>query len=115
MKRAVNQPVTEALTIFEGIYCKVYTVPDAGTLLPQHSHEHGHITAVTSGEVRVWRDDALLGDFGAPSLISIPARVMHSFLTLTPAVGLMCIHNADHADPEGEPVIAERHDLILED
>ena len=23
----------------------------------------------------------------------------------------MCIHNADHADPEGEPVIAERHDL----
>ena len=115
MKRAVNQPVTEALTIFDGIYCKVYTVPDEGTLLPQHSHEHGHVTAVTMGVVRVWRDGIQLGDFRAPALISVPARVMHAFLTLVPGVCLMCIHNADHADPDGEPPIAERHDLELED
>jgi hypothetical protein len=115
MKRAPNQPITEALTIFEGIYCKAYTVPDAETLLPQHSHRWGHVTAVTSGAVRVWRDGVQLGDFHAPSLISIPAHMMHAFLTLTPATGLLCIHNADHAEADGEPPIAEHHNLVLED
>jgi hypothetical protein len=115
MKRAVNQPVTEALTIFDGIYCKVYTVPDAETLLPQHAHRYGHVTAVTSGAVRVWQDGRLLGDFRAPSLISIPAHMMHAFLTLAPATGLLCIHNADHADPDGEPPIAAENHLELED
>ena len=115
MKRAPNQPVTEALTIFAGIYCKAYTVPDAETLMPQHAHEFGHVTAVTSGAVRVWRDGALLGEFHAPALISIPARVMHAFLTLAPGTGLLCIHNADHADPDGEPAIHAEHYLELED
>jgi hypothetical protein len=115
MKRAVNQPVTVALTVFAGIYAKAYTVPDEGTLLPQHSHETGHITAVTSGAVRVWQEEHLLGDFNAPALLSIPAHTMHQFLSLTPAVGLMCIHNADHADPDGEPPIAAENSLELED
>ena len=115
MKRAANQPVTEALAIFAGVYVKAYTVPDAETLLPQHAHEFPHVTAVTSGSVRVWRDGVALGDFHAPALIEIPARVMHAFLTLTPATGLLCIHNADRADADGEPVIAAEHVLQLED
>jgi hypothetical protein len=41
--------------------------------------------------------------------------MMHAFLTLTPGVGLMCIHNADHADPDGEPPIAAENHLELED
>jgi len=115
MKRAAHQPVTEALTIYEGIYCKAYTVPDAGTLLPQHAHRYGHVTAVTHGAVRVWQDGRLLGDFRAPSLISIPAHTMHSFLTLEAGTGLLCIHNADHADPDGEPPVAEEHQLVMEE
>jgi hypothetical protein len=115
MKRALNQPVTTALTIFAGIYAKAYTVPDAGTLLPQHSHVTGHVTAITAGSVRAWRDDELLGDFHAPAMVSIPAHTLHRFLTLTPAVSLICIHNADHADPDGEPAIAEEHHLVTED
>ena len=115
LKRADHQPVTEALVIFDGIYCKAYTVPDAETLLPQHSHSHGHVTAVTAGAVRVWQDGRLLGDFRAPSLISIPAHTMHSFLTLEAATALLCIHNADHADAEGEPSIAAEHQLVRED
>ena len=115
MKRAAHQPVTEALTIYEGIYCKAYTVPDAGTLLPQHAHRYGHVTAVTHGAVRVWQDGRLLGDFRAPSLISIPAHTMHSFLTLEAGTGLLCIHNADHADPDGEPVVAAENNLVFEE
>jgi len=114
MKRAEHQPITVALTIFAGVYAKAYIVPDAGSLLPQHSHKTGHVTAVTAGSVRAWRDDELLGDFHAPALICIPANTMHSFLTLSDNAGLICIHNADHLEDD-EPAVAEEHSLDLED
>jgi len=115
VRRAANQPVTTALTIFAGIYAKAYTVPDADTLLPQHSHKTGHVTAITAGSVRAWRDGELLGDFHAPALVLIPAHTMHSFLTLSDQVSLICIHNADHLDEVNEPAVAEMHTLDLED
>lgn len=115
MKRAERQPATLAISIYAGIYAKAYTVPDAGTLLPQHSHEFAHLTALTAGSVRVWRGSRLLGDHHAPSLIQIPAHTLHQFLTLTPNVGLMCLHNADHVDADGEPAVAEHAHLELED
>ena len=114
MKRAPNQPITTVLTIFAGIYAKAYTVPDAGTLLPQHSHKTGHVTAVTAGSVRAWRDGELLGDFHAPAMLSIPAHTMHQFLSLSSAVGLMCIHNADHLEAD-EPAVAAEHRLSFEE
>jgi hypothetical protein len=44
MKRAERQPETVWLEIYAGIYCKTYRVPDAGTVLPQHSHHHDHMS-----------------------------------------------------------------------
>jgi len=70
---------------------------------------------VVQGKVRVWRNEDMIGDFQAPAAIRIEAYALHRFLTLTDQVTIACLHNADHADPDGEPVIAERHDLILED
>lgn len=114
MKRAENQPTSE-LVLYAGIYCKLWTVPDRGTLLPQHAHVWSHISLVVRGAVRVWRDDECLGDFHAPAMLKIRAHALHKFLTLSDDVTIACLHNADHADPDGEPAIAERHDLILED
>jgi hypothetical protein len=114
MKRAPKQPVGELL-IYAGIFCKLWHVADAGTLLPQHAHEHDHISLIATGSVRVWQDDALLGDFYAPTAVKIPARALHKFLTLTDDVCIICIHNADHADPDGEPPVAVRASLELED
>jgi quercetin dioxygenase-like cupin family protein len=115
MKRAVNQPETVSLTIYGGIYYRVWSVADAGTILPQHSHGYDHLTALLRGAVRVWCDSEAVGDFTAPDTIHIPAHHLHAFQTLVPDCMLACIHNADHADPDGEPAIAERHDLELED
>jgi hypothetical protein len=112
MKRAEHQPTSE-LTLFAGIFLKTYTVPDAMTLLPQHSHAHPHLTFVVSGSVRVWCDDRLLGQFIGPAVVKIEARQKHSFLTLTPGVVFACIHATDAVDDEA--LIAERHDLVLED
>jgi hypothetical protein len=115
MKRAVNQPVTVSTTIYGGIYYRVWSVVDAGTILPQHAHSHAHLTALLNGSMRVWCDERLVGDFSAPATIKIPARMMHEFHTLTPGCVLACIHNADHADPDGEPPIAAENSLEMED
>jgi len=111
MKRAENQPTSE-LVLYAGIYCKLWSVPDRGTLLPQHSHVWDHISLIVQGAVRVWRDEDLIGDFKAPAMIKIEAYALHKFLTLTDNTTIACLHNADHADPEGEPVIAAEHQLV---
>jgi len=113
MKRAERQPETVALAIYAGIYCKTYRVPDAGTVLPQHSHEWPHVTFVASGAVYVERDGEPAGRYDAPALIRIPAHTMHAFTTLAPDVVLACIHNADHAEADGEPAIAAEHHLTF--
>ena len=112
MKRAKNQPTSD-LTLFAGIFLKTYTVPDANTLLPQHAHHHAHITLIISGAVRAYCEDRWLGDFEGPAVVKIEARQRHSFQTLTSGVVFACIHASDATDDEA--LIAERHDLVLED
>ena len=115
MKRAPNQPETISVSIYAGIYMKVYRVPDADTLLPQHAHSFPHLTALLQGRVRVSREgDDEISEHCAPATIRIPAHIMHSFLTLTPGVVLACIHNADHLEAD-EPAVATRHDLEFEE
>lgn len=115
MKRAEQQPETISVTVYGGVYYKLYRVPDADTVLPQHSHRYDHLTALLQGSVRLWRDDEFIGDYRAPATIRIPAHTMHTFQSLVPGVVLACIHNADHAEADGEPPVAEHHNLALED
>jgi quercetin dioxygenase-like cupin family protein len=112
MKRAEHQPQGVSLVIYAGIFAKTWHVADVGTLLPQHAHEHPHLTLVMRGAVRVWRGDELDGDYFAPATLKIPAREPHSFLTLTDNVVLACVHAVGEAD---EPAIFAEHQLELEE
>ena len=114
MKRAEHQPETVSVSIYAGIYYKVWRVPDAGTIIPQHAHRWDHLTALLQGGVRVWRNDELVGDVLAPATIKIPAHDKHMFGTLVADTVLACIHNADHLEAD-EPAVAELHTLDLED
>ena len=114
MKRAPNQPETVSITIYAGIFYRVYRIPDANTLLPQHAHEFGHLTALLSGAVQVWCDDEFLGGYKAPVTIKIAPHVKHRFLTLEPETVLACIHNADHLEAD-EPAVAAEHHLSFEE
>lgn len=113
MKRADRQPETISVTVYAGIYYKQYRVPDAGTLIPQHSHDFPHLTALLQGSIRAYRGDDLLGDYHAPAVVQIPAGVLHTFLTLEDDVALACIHNADHLDDD-EPAVSQEARLELE-
>jgi len=115
MKRATHQPETVSVSIYAGIYYKVWRVRDAGSVIPQHAHAHDHLTALLQGAVRVWCNDALVGDLLAPATIKIAAGDKHAFGTLKPDTVLACIHNADHLDADDEPAVSELHTLDLED
>lgn len=114
MKRAEHQPEETEVAIYAGIFVKTWSVRDAGTLLPQHAHEHPHITLVMRGVVRAWRGEEMIGDFHAPAVIRIPADTLHSFLTLTNDVALACVHNADHVDGDA-PAVSQEARLELEE
>jgi quercetin dioxygenase-like cupin family protein len=106
---------TSEITLYAGIFCKLWAVPKRGTLLPQHVHQHSHISLIVQGEVRVWRDDECLGDFKAPAMIKIHAHAPHGFLALTDDVTIACIHNADQADSDGAPVVIAERQTAMED
>jgi len=114
MNRAEHQPEQVELALYAGVFVKLWSVREAGTLLPQHAHEHPHLTLIMRGAVRAWRGEEMLGDYRAPAVIRIPADTLHNFLTLTNDVALACIHNADHLDGDG-PAVSQEARLELED
>ena len=116
MKRAENQPTSESRMGTRESTARFTRWPTPG-LYSRSIVTNTKIICHSSCKVRrrVWSGDKCLGDFTAPAVVKIEARTFHKFLTLCDDVMIACIHNADHADPNGEPVIAERHDLILED
>lgn len=114
MKRAEHQPETLQITIFAGIYSKIYRVPDAHTIMPQHAHSYDHQTLLVQGVIDLYVDGRLMGRHRAPEVLTIEAHHKHAFRTVTPDVVLICVHNADHLDA-GEPAVAEEHHLVTED
>jgi quercetin dioxygenase-like cupin family protein len=76
----------------DGIFIKQMVLIHPGLEVAQHTHKYDHSTLLTLGQVRIWRDGELWGDFMAPHVLTIKAGVAHRFLSLSSAV-LYCIHN----------------------
>jgi hypothetical protein len=108
MKRDVRQPVMTDIKMTEDLYVKHYRVPDAGTIMPQHSHTFDHVTLLAYGSMRVVAGDVMLGDYHAPAGIVIRARVKHTMTTLTDGVVFACIHALDNTE---DIEIEELHEL----
>ena len=113
--RHSDQPVVVDVKIVNGVFVKATHFRSAGMIAPQHAHEFSHLSYLASGAARVFAGDELLGEFTAPASIVIAARVKHLFEITAPDTVVLCIHNADHLDAEGEPAVAAEHNLELED
>lgn len=99
---AIAEPILPAssLSIYAGVYCKVWSIPRASFALEQHAHDWPHITLVINGSVRVMRGNGVVRDYVAGDVIKIPARQTHAFVTLSDNVQLACVHAINRADPE---------------
>lgn len=105
---AIEQPIDVAFALEDGVFVKQMLLPEAGSLVPQHSHAYDHTSMLAVGSVRVWCDEKLLGDFKAPRPITIKARCKHTFLTLEPGTLIYCIHNVART---GEVEVLAQHEI----
>ena len=115
MKAAERQPLG-ASALYGGVYVKEMLTPDAGTIIPQHSHAYPHLSYLAAGAVEVTQDGQAMGVVEAPAAIRIPAGVKHTFKTLHPWTLILCIHSValGEADFHEHDLIAEEHHLALE-
>jgi hypothetical protein len=81
-----------------GLYFRSVLIQDAGTVIPQHSHDHDHCTFVASGKARGWADGRPLGDKSAGEVFEIKAGAQHVFQALEPMTRLACVHDIASAE-----------------
>lgn len=94
IRKLQDQPLQTDIKI-EGQYFFKHAIFPKDSYIPQHSHSTDHISLVTTGAVRLWRDDVLVGDFYAFSAIPIAAHTKHLFLALEPMTTVVCVHRLD--------------------
>lgn len=120
LRRSANKPLPELVplppsqnpeVVFycdDDLWVKQIIIAKAGDAVPQHSHEHDHVTMLAIGMIDVWVDGAYLGEMEAPRPITIKAGTKHLFQAVTDGCILYCIHNL-HG--QGYPAIREEHFL----
>lgn len=91
-----DQPVQHIVEA-GGIYFRSILLKDAGTVVPQHVHDHDHVTFIGSGRVRGWKDGEWIGDRGPGEVFEIPAGSAHVFQAIAPDTLLACVHDMDSA------------------
>lgn len=78
-------------------------------MVPQHAHEHDHMTVLIAGTMKIWDGGSFFGVKDAPAIINIKAGSKHSFYAVT-EIMVQCIHNLRGTGLE-EPRIESEHDL----
>lgn len=102
------QPYGVELKMADGVFIKQMAVPKAGTVIPQHSHTYDHTSMLAVGAVRAWADDKFLGEFAAPTGLTIKANTKHRFETLVDNTIIYCIHNVSRS---GDVDVDLQHEL----
>lgn len=80
-----------------GIYFRSVRLEEAGTVIPQHVHDHDHVTFIGHGSARGWQDGIWIGDKQAGDCFEVAAGRQHLFQALEPQTLLTCVHNIDSA------------------
>lgn len=91
-----EQP-TENIQMACGIYFRSVLLKEAGTVIPQHEHDHDHATYVASGSARLWVNASWKGDFKSGEAIEIKSGQRHLFMSLEPNTRLTCVHDLHSA------------------
>lgn len=86
----VAQP-KEWLETEGGICVRMIYLEKAGYVVPQHTHEYGHTTLISSGAAALWVDGAWQGDFVAPCLRYVQPNAEHVYQALADNTVLSCI------------------------
>lgn len=104
-----REPIVNTVLVAGNVFIKTYTVPDANTVIGQHSHTYAHASQIASGSARFWKDGEYLCDVTAPHSVEVEAHAKHTILTLEPNTVLNCIHCVSTADAAASIDEIEEH------
>lgn len=96
-----HPPETKEFYVDDWLYVGLIPLR-AGEVAAQHVHDLDHPTLIVSGTVQAWADGKDLGDFIAPTYVTIRAGIRHSFLAKSDAL-ICCCHNLRG---EGYPAVS---------
>ncbi|MDB5405403.1 MAG: hypothetical protein JWL84_315 [Rhodospirillales bacterium] len=89
-------PLETEIKILGGTFVKSTVIPKGG-IVAQHAHPYDHISVLTRGFIRAWKNGEPVGDFIAPFGLHIPAHAGHSFLALEEST-ILCVHDIATAE-----------------
>ena len=87
------EPEVIEFHLADDVFIKSGVFREAGTRIPQHSHEYDHTSFIATGGVRVWCDGKYLGEHLSPCGILIKKHTKHTFETTEENTTILCIHN----------------------
>lgn len=94
---ALHELPLEQISEVGGFYFRSVTFKEVGTIIPQHVHDHDHVTFVGHGRFRGWKDGEWIGDRSAGQAFFIPKGSAHIFMSLEPDSLLTCVHDVASA------------------
>ena len=81
-----------------GMYFRSVLLPQRGTRIPQHTHDHAHANYCGAGAAQFWRDGVHVQDVKAGDVIEIQAGHLHEFVALEDNTRLTCVHDIASAE-----------------
>lgn len=94
----LKEPLVESIREGCGVYLRSVLLIERWTMVPQHRHDHDHLTLIAAGSARGWANGALIGDREAGDIFEIRAGADHVFMALEPNTRLVCVHNIESAE-----------------
>lgn len=80
-----------------GVYFRSILIPLAGTVVPQHAHDHDHATYCGRGKALMFVDGVKAGEVCEGQAIGVQAGKEHAFVSLENNTRLTCVHGLDSA------------------
>lgn len=105
----VEQPESWEFHGEDEVFIKQMYLAKAGYIVPQHAHKYAHTSMLATGSIRLWKDGELVGDFKAPTGITIVAHTKHTMQSLEDATTIYCVHNTHGFTDDLEGHLVEEH------
>lgn len=108
----VTQPEKWEFHGEDEVFIKQIYLAKIGYIVPQHAHKYAHTSMLATGSIRLWKDGKHIGDFKAPTGLTIAAHCKHAMQALEDETTIYCIHNTHgFTDDLENHLVEDKHNL----
>jgi quercetin dioxygenase-like cupin family protein len=90
--------IVETVEEVAGLYFRSILIPEAGTWVPQHVHDHDHATYCGQGAAEMYVNGEWVRRVEAGQAVEIKAGKEHAFRAIENNTRLTCVHDVQSAE-----------------